>query len=1293
MAKQRNRLGRNGKSRVTILPQSIEMRPQSTALTRPLFYGGPDPITINKMEALVQNVRTLMRETHSRIGRVDPRRDLDAECGYPEYLTVDEYADLISKEPVAQLVNSIYPIESWKTQPKIYDSDDPDVITPFMEAWNNLPTQMGIEPSHHIQDSNNVLWPFLLNADILSGWGRYGVILIGFDDGKELSQPCVPRKGMKINFLQAFPEHMASISSFETDRKSRRVGLPTMYQVTFSDPFKQSNRDVNESYTTEYVHYSRIVHLTDRWHTESSSRVFAVPRCEPVLHPILDIRKVRGASAEMYYKGAFPGVHFGTHPQLGPDVDVNKEDLQDMYEEYINGLQRAIWTTGMTADSLAPQVVDPTPQIVVQLEAISIKTRTPKRVLMGSERGELSSADDRKDYNGKLMARQALHNGPCIAAPLVDRLINMGVLPKPRSPGYRHWWPDLASLSEAEKADILVKRTQAYGIYSSQGVDSQVPPRYYMTGFDQMSEEEADSIIKEQRKALSGQSETAAPLLGLVGGVDAILQMFDRFAAGSLSEDTLRQLIMLFYKVDEEKADLIIADGLPEPPKGSERDVPPLPPMKGPNAPKGPLAKTPIVANWLAKRSFPTINKVPSIRDSANTIYMLMDDITKGEAREIARTIKGGYLTDESVKSVAKRLETEIGLDPVQALVVAKTETARVATDDYITSASSEGVKSLVFKASPNACDICRGYDGKKFSINRAMGVIPVHPNCECSWQEPITGNVFCPTGPGGGIDPTCSPSTAKFKKEKGTNVYRTEYKGKIIEYENITLDVGKRRWIVRVDGEAVDTGDTKAEAEMWARKALEAIDEQTTNVFCPTGPGGGIDPTCSPGGVKGGIKTKIKQFVRDKVTKVADIIRAQTTRINEYLMFTGDPKIGGDIEMMATAVRSMTGIDKETSTVIGAAIVHGAGPIGAKLKKGIDYIDNKLYERIGDEPAPAIKSKLRQGTSNDPIAPIPAKKTYNPNVDAKDNEGITKAARVGVPALSVPPPPALKSLPNLTPREREVEQKFIAAVNKDPDGMARKFREIVEKGTKPGDPPTFGTDDAKVLHPAWHDDNLSPQERSQNRATLNTPLHQAANAIAKRAFIQHLDTLKPGDEVLVTVGGCGAGKGYALKNVPEALAMKQRSKAVWDSAGDQNATENSWLRKELKKRKLKGNFLFVHADPFQQWADPVKGVVKRAADPTDGRMVDAKVFADSYAIGARNHQKFYNKYKNSKDLVFFFIDNTGKPRAIPGIPAQALSLDRKALARYAIEKVMESDAPAHVKRGATMGTRIWEKD
>ena len=329
-------------------------------------------------------------------------------------------------------------------------------------------------------------------------------------------------------------------------------------------------------------------------------------------------------------------------------------------------------------------------------------------------------------------------------------------------------------------------------------------------------------------------------------------------------------------------------------------------------------------------------------------------------------------------------------------------------------------------------------------------------------------------------------------------------------------------------------------------------------------------------------------------------------------------------------------------------------------------------------KPKSAVASETK-------TAPPPGPE-YKPDVEAdKNGDGVTDAARIGVPAMSVPPPPKIGLLPNLTARERHVERTFAALYEQQPELVAGQFLNLVKSMAKPGAPPTFGTDDAKMLTDEWMDKDQTT--RASNRATLNCALHQTANAVAKKAFLMHLDTLKKGDSVMVTVGGCGAGKGFSLGKVPEAMSMKNASKAVWDSAGDQCATENPWIQAECEKRGLKAVYAFVHADPRVQWAHPERGVVKRAGDPTDGRMVDAKVFADSYALGAKNHQAFYEKNKSNPNAQFVFLSNGAK---IPGIPPEALNIDRKELAAYAEDVIAKGDAPPHVKRGGLIGERIW---
>jgi len=347
----------------------------------------------------------------------------------------------------------------------------------------------------------------------------------------------------------------------------------------------------------------------------------------------------------------------------------------------------------------------------------------------------------------------------------------------------------------------------------------------------------------------------------------------------------------------------------------------------------------------------------------------------------------------------------------------------------------------------------------------------------------------------------------------------------------------------------------------------------------------------------------------------------------------------------------------------------------------------------------------------NDPNSPIgkpkpqPAqpqqKPKSSPNLiksgveDDPNHDGVADQARVGVPAFEVPPPPKkIRRLANLTGKAKAAESHFADEFEQDPDGMAEKAHILFTASLKEGEAPVFETDACKKLSPYWQSTDLEQNldNRSKNRATLNTALHQTANAICKKAFLHHLDTMERGQEILVTVGGCGAGKGFALKNVPQALELKKRANVVWDSAGDQNATENPWILQEARKRGLRVAFVFVHADPKVSWADPGRGVVKRAQDQNDGRMVDAKVFADSYALGARHHAAFISRHGHDPDVTSVVLKNGNPPMLLPGMPEEALQYDRQELAQFAIDTINnDPTVPEHIRSGALGGTQIWE--
>ena len=299
--------------------------------------------------------------------------------------------------------------------------------------------------------------------------------------------------------------------------------------------------------------------------------------------------------------------------------------------------------------------------------------------------------------------------------------------------------------------------------------------------------------------------------------------------------------------------------------------------------------------------------------------------------------------------------------------------------------------------------------------------------------------------------------------------------------------------------------------------------------------------------------------------------------------------------------------------------------------------------------------------------------------------------ARVGVAGAEVPPPPAkLPRLSGLHEDEKKYEERMNGAFEEDPDGAAKAFLEAAEKNNW-----VFETDAAKNLLPEWSRPDLGPDgkppvhpERAEFRGKYNAVLHQAANAIAKRAFISRLDEIAkmPEDKrrILVTSGGVAAGKGSALAAQPD---LAKSVAATWDAAGEQNATENEWLLEECKKRGIRPTFIFVHADPEQSWP----GVVERAKGI--GRMVDAQLFADSYAVGARNFAAFHEKHKDEGDFVFGVFQGRGKPaKIVDSMPEEALKLDADDIYQKASTYIDEKkdDLPSYIYDGATIGRRAF---
>lgn len=419
----------------------------------------------------------------------------------------------------------------------------------FEEAWEQVGKDL-CESGYYKGEEGHPVWEYLERADILSGIGRYGVIVLGIDDKKALSEPLtladvkptMERESLGVNaatgeeefktkavyskkdqekgkevsrkllFLRVLDESQAPITDWDTNQKSTRYGKPLMYSITISGSMNNSSgaaeaasrgaSDVTDQSSTHRVHWTRVVHLADNLKSNES---LGLPRMQQVYNRLYDLHKLYGGSAEMFYQGAFGGIVLETHPQLGGDVDIDVEGVRQALANRRTGLQRDLLVPGMHANSLAPTVADPTAHIDAQLQAICIRLGVPKRVFEGSERGELSSNQDIRQWYGKVKKRQNRYNTPKVVVPFINRLIQIGVLPVPEQ--FYVYWPDVSSVTDLERADIAVKKTEAITKYIQGSCDSAITIRDWWVRIVGVSEEEADQIIRNKMKELEGEGD------------------------------------------------------------------------------------------------------------------------------------------------------------------------------------------------------------------------------------------------------------------------------------------------------------------------------------------------------------------------------------------------------------------------------------------------------------------------------------------------------------------------------------------------------------------------------------------------------------------------------------------------------------------------------------------------------------------------------------------------------------------------------------------------------------------
>jgi len=380
-------------------------------------------------------------------------RDLYKALGYKETLVFRDFYNRYTRQAMAKAIIDRPVMATWSGDLDLIEPEEAE-DTEFEEAWDDLDRKLGMKT-------------LLSRVDRLTGIGRYGVLLLGLNDvtnQQTFSQPAV-RNNYKLIYVKPFGEETAKIESFETNAKNERYGKPLFYNINIVDAATQTAQTVR-------IHHTRIIHITD---DNLESEVFGTPRLEPVFNNLMDLDKVTGGDAEMFWRGARPGYHGKLDPEFMA-TEAFKTKLQADLDEYEHNLRRFIINEGVDLKALEVQISDPTPHVDVILQNISAQTGIPKRVLTGTERGELASSQDTTEWLSYVQARREDHAEPRIVRPVVDRFIELGILPPPMNESYQVKWADLFSISEKAKVDIGVKRAEALRNYTYNAMAQVIMP-------------------------------------------------------------------------------------------------------------------------------------------------------------------------------------------------------------------------------------------------------------------------------------------------------------------------------------------------------------------------------------------------------------------------------------------------------------------------------------------------------------------------------------------------------------------------------------------------------------------------------------------------------------------------------------------------------------------------------------------------------------------------------------------------------------------------------------------------
>ena len=136
---------------------------------------------------------------------------------------------------------------------------------------------------------------------------------------------------------------------------------------------------------------------------------------------------------------------------------------------------------------------------------------------------------------------------------------------------------------------------------------------------------------------------------------------------------------------------------------------------------------------------------MPVTVEKVRLLYLRTWEELKGVTSEMgvhmSRILAQGLVDGTGPLALARQMNAEIrGLSRVRALRIARTEIIRAHAEGQLDAFERLGVEQLGLLAEwltagdDHVCPRCDARAGKTYTVAQARGLIPLHPNCRCTW-------------------------------------------------------------------------------------------------------------------------------------------------------------------------------------------------------------------------------------------------------------------------------------------------------------------------------------------------------------------------------------------------------------------------------------------------------------------------------------------------------------------------------------------------------------------------------